>query len=121
MAICSRQFTSFGFSFDLSESAVQFTVEEDQTITSIHTKIYNNDYTIPQNLDENSSIIYVLTKNNYNPDPTEEQVLAGAEEIQQQNMPLQYTPDMFSMIPQEYTYQAPLYLKDDFDTDSDLD
>ena len=121
MAICSRQFTSFGFSFDLSESAVQFTVEEDQTITSIHTKIYNNDYTIPQNLDENSSIIYVLTKNNYAPDPTPEEIEQGAIAIAEQNLPLQYTPDMFTMIPQEYTYQAPLYLKDEFDTDSDLD
>lgn len=116
IGVCSRQFSSFGFAFDLSESAITYTIDQDCTITSIHTKIYNNDYTIPKNLDENSSVIYVITRNNYYPSPTVPQLKAAQKEVEIENPPIQYNPAMF-----EYNapldYEAPLYLIDSDDED----
>lgn len=116
IGICSRQFSSFGFAFDLSESAVTLTIDQDCTITSIKTKIYNNDFTVPSNLDDNSSVIYVIERNNYYPSPTQEELEAADKEIIAQNPPVEYTPQMFSyMAP--INYQAPLYLIDSDDED----
>lgn len=116
IGICSRQFSSFGYAFDLSESAVTLTIDQDCTITSIKTKIYNNDFTIPGNLDVNSSVIYVIERNNYYPDPTVKQIEAANKEIIDDNQPINYTPAMFEYIaPTAYT--APLYLIDSDDED----
>ncbi len=117
MGVCSRQFTSFGFAFDLSESAIQWTIEQDVLITSIHTKIYNNDMTIPLNLDDNSSIIYAITKNNYYGEPTQED-LQQIEELAEENTqpPIQYLPIMFEY-PNQINYEAPLFYSDDEDYD----
>tara|TARA_R110002110_G_scaffold74752_1_gene197764 strand:+ start:1300 stop:5259 length:3960 start_codon:yes stop_codon:yes gene_type:complete len=116
MGVCSRQFSSFGFAFDLSESSITYTIDQDCTITSIETKIYNNDYTIPQNLDSNSSVIYVIERNNYYPSPTVQQLQAIEEEDEKEAAPINYTPSMF-----EYqgnlNYEAPLYLIDSDDED----
>ena len=116
IGICSRQFSSFGFAFDLSESAVTLTIDQDCTITSIKTKIYNNDFSVPDNLDDNSSVIYVIERNNYYPTPTQQELEAADKEIIAQNQPETYTPQMFSyMAP--INYQAPLYLIDSDDED----
>ena len=116
IGICSRQFSSFGYAFDLSESAVTLTIDQDCTITSIKTKIYNNDFTIPGNLDQNSSVIYVIERNNYYPDPTNQQIEAANKEIIEDNQPINYTPAMFEYVaPTAYT--APLYLIDSDDDD----
>ena len=78
--------------------------------------IYNNDYTIPKNLDANSSVIYVITRNNYYPSPTVPQLEAAQKEIEIEEQPIQYNPAMF-----EYNapldYEAPLYLIDSDDED----
>ena len=116
IGICSRQFSSFGFAFDLSESAVTLTIDQDCTITSIKTKIYNNNFTIPNNLDDNSSVIYVIERNNYYPSPTQPELEAAEKEIIEDNPPVNYTPQMFEyMAP--INYQAPLYLIDSDDED----
>lgn len=116
MGVCSRQFSSFGFAFDLSESAITYTIDHDCTITSIHTKIYNNDYTIPKNLDANSSIIYVIERNNYYPSPTVQQLEAVQKEDEEESQPINYTPQMFAYT-QPINYEAPLYLIDSDDED----
>jgi len=116
IGICSRQFSSFGFAFDLSESSVTLTVDQDTTITSIRTKIYNNDFSIPQNLDDNSSVIYVIERNNYYPEPTQQQLEAASKEIIKENTPVAIEPQVFEyMAP--LNYSAPLYLIDSDDDD----
>lgn len=116
IGICSRQFSSFGFAFDLSESSITLTIDQDCTITSIRTKIYNNNFTVPTNLDDNSSVIYVIERNNYYPEPTEPQLEAADKEIIEENAPINYTPSMFEYVaPTAYT--APLYLIDSDDED----
>ena len=73
--------------------------------------------TEPLNLDNNSSIIYAITKNNYYGEPSQDD-LKEVEELMLENTqpPIQYTPQMF-----EYTnqlnYEAPLF----YDEDSDYD
>ena len=116
IGICSRQFSSFGYAFDLSESAVTLTIDQDCTITSIKTKIYNNDFTIPENLDANSSVVYVIERNNYYTDPTPQQLKAGGEEILEENAPINYTPQMFEYLA-PIEYHAPLFDSDDSDFD----
>lgn len=116
IGICSRQFSSFGYAFDLSESAVTLTIDQDCTITSIKTKIYNNDFTIPENLDANSSVVYVIERNNYYTDPTPEQLKAGGEEILEENAPINYQPQMFEYLA-PIEYHAPLFDSDDSDFD----
>ena len=101
IGICSRQFSSFGFAFDLSESSVTLTIDQDTTITSIRTKIYNNDFSVPNNLDDNSAVIYVIERANYYPTPTEPQLEAASEEIMKENEPLKIAPQTFE-------YMAPL-------------
>lgn len=114
MGICSRQFTSFGYAFDLSESAVTYTINEDCIISSIHTRILNNDYSDPLNLDTQSAVIYVVTRPNYykqmNPEEIQESLETAAQAIQ----PLQYTPEMF-YYEGETNFEAPLFYDDETD------
>lgn len=65
IGICARNFHSFNFAFDLGSSAIQYTVEEDVTITSIRTAIYTSDLKIAENLQQYSSVIYIVEKNNF--------------------------------------------------------
>ena len=118
IGVCSRQFSSFGFSFDLSESAITYTIDQDCTITSITTKIYNNDFTSPQNLDENSAVIYVISRPNYYQAPNQKELELGAKEILEQNPFPQYTVEEFEYTNPTY-YQAPLFYGDDEDSDFD--
>ncbi len=116
IGICSRQFSSFGFAFDLSESSVTLTIDQDTTITSIRTKIYNNDFSVPNNLDDNSAVIYVIERANYYPTPTEPQLEAASEEIIKENAPIQIAPQTFEYMA-SLNYSAPLYLIDSDDED----
>ena len=65
IGICARNFHSFNFAFDLGSSAITYTVEEDVTITSIRTAIYTSDLRIAENLQQYSSVIYIVEKNNF--------------------------------------------------------
>ena len=117
IGVCSRQFSSFGFTFDLSESAITYTIDHDTTITSIHTKIYNNDFSSPKNLDPNSAVIYVITKNNYYPEMIQEDLETATQDMISQNP----TPDLSPLFlnpDRQIYYSAPLFMESD---DSDFD
>ena len=114
MGICSRQFTSFGYAFDLSESAVTYTINEDTKLTSIHTKILNNDYTNPLNLDTQSAVIYIVTRPNYYKQMNPEEVQESLEAAEQAIQPIEYTPQMFYYEGQ-VNYEAPLFYDDETD------
>ena len=117
MGVCSRQFTSAGFAFDLSESSIQWTIEQDCFLTSIHTKIYNNDMSIPLNLDDNSSIVYAITKNNYYAVPPEADLQSAAKAaLANTQPPIVYTPQMLEY-PNPLTYEASLFYDEDEDYD----
>ena len=65
IGICSRNFHSFNFVFDLGGSSISYTMEENCTITSIHTKIYTSRLGTPKALSPYSAVIYLITRNNY--------------------------------------------------------
>ena len=64
IGICSRNFHSFNFVFDLGGSSISYTMEEDCLITSIRTQIYPSNLGTPKNLSPFSSVIYLITRNN---------------------------------------------------------
>ena len=72
---------------------------------------------IPLNLDDNSSIIYAITKSQYYKQPSEED-LKNVEQLTLENTipPIVYTPQTFEY-PNQLTYEAPLF----YDEDSDYD
>ncbi len=65
IGICSRNFHSFNFVFDLGGSSISYTMEENCTITSIHTKIFTSSLGTPKSLSPYSAVIYLITRNNY--------------------------------------------------------
>lgn len=65
IGICSRNFSSFNFVFDLGGSSITFTINEKRTIKSIRTKIFTQSMGTPDNLSKYSSVIYLVTKSNY--------------------------------------------------------
>jgi hypothetical protein len=115
MGICGRNFSRFNFVFDLAESQIVWTIEEDVTITSIRTKILTNDYKPALNLNTASSVVYVLTKAGWAPpvDPNTLQAVAQ-EEIAEKEKAL-IPPPIGSFIYPPQLYHAPMF----DDTDSD--
>lgn len=78
IGICARNFQSFNFVFDLGGSSISYTIDENKTIKSIKTKIYTSTLQTPQNLSKYSSVIYLITKQNYiKPLPEEENIQAA--------------------------------------------
>jgi len=65
IGICARNFHSFNFAFDLGSSSITFTVEQDVTVTSIKTAIYDSNMKLATNLSSFSSVIYLVTKNKF--------------------------------------------------------
>jgi len=65
VGINARNFHSFGFSFDVGATSVEYTIDRPTTITSISTAIYDSNLKTPTNISKFSSVIYLLTKNNY--------------------------------------------------------
>ena len=66
------------FVFDLGGSSISYTIDENKTIKSIKTKIYTSTLQTPQNLSKYSSVIYLITKQNYiKPLPEEENIQAA--------------------------------------------
>lgn len=84
--ICARNFSAFNFVFDLGGSAISFIVKKDAIVHSIKTAIYTSNMKNPSSLAPNSSIIYLITRNNYlkNLTPQEGQQAALMMEQQQQ-------------------------------------
>ena len=65
VGICARNFQAFDFVFDLSQSSVEWTIEQEVVITSIETRILKNDFSDATNLFGNSAVIYAISKNQY--------------------------------------------------------
>ena len=80
--ICARNFSAFNFVFDLGGSSILFTVPEDATVFSIRTAIYTSNLKPPKTIDENSSVIYIITKNNFINNLTPEQGVIAAKQMQ---------------------------------------
>ena len=115
MGICGRNFSRFNFVFDLAESQIIWTIEEDITINSIKTKIYTNDYKPALNLNENSSVVYVLTKRNWAPSASLPTIEAVAQEELEVKAEALNPPPLSNWIFPAQVYQAPLF--DDSDSD----
>ncbi len=106
IGICARNFHSFNFAFDLGASSISFVVDEDRTITSIHTAIYTSDLKTPSNLSKFSSIIYLITKNKYyNSLPAEEQLTKS--EMIQANYSAPMQPYFYNQAPADYRSAPP--------------
>lgn len=114
--ICSRQFSSFGFVFDLADSSITYTVNENTKLSHITTRIYTNDYKIASNLNDDSSVVYIINKSNYYPQMPPDEI-QDVEKIQLENqlLTMPYTPQQFYYT-EPMVYEAPL-----FDTDSEED
>ena len=101
IGICSRNFSSFNFVFDLGGSSITYTVDSKRTIKSITTKIYTSKMGNPQNLSKYSSIIYLLTKGSYLKQLSpQEAALAEQQQVAEANAKLIgafYNPSMASV------------------------
>lgn len=74
--------------------------------------------TVPLNLDDNSSIIYAITRNQYYKEPSQED-LQNVEQLMLENTEpqIEYNPKMF-YYPNQLTYDAPFYGEDsDYEDD----
>jgi len=131
IGICARNFHSMNFSFDLGASSISYTVDENVTITSIHTAIYTSELKVPQNLSSFSSIIYLITKNKYyNSLPQADQLQKA--EIIEQNYSAPLTPYFFNPAPSNYRSAPPPVIPrnyftnqgnipEDYDSDDDIE
>ena len=61
LSVVNRAYTSNDFAYGMSV-ATQKKIENPQTLTEITTSIFNNDFSVPK-LDENTVVIYKITKN----------------------------------------------------------
>jgi len=116
IGICARNFHSFNFAFDLGASSISFVVDEDRTITSIHTAIFTSDLKTPSNLSRFSSIIYLITKNKYyNSLPQEEQITKS--EIIQANYSAPMQNTFYNQAPANYRSAPPPIIPQNYYTD----
>ena len=112
IGINARNFHSFGFSFDLGASSIEYTIDRDITITSISTAIYDSNLETPTNISKFSSIIYLHTKNNYIkslPDQVVQQVLQQQVQREMKNPMMYYQPAMA-----QYRTQPPVQVPADY-------
>jgi hypothetical protein len=73
--------------------------------------------TVPLNLDDNSSIVYAITKNNYYTVPPEADLQSAAKAaLANTQPPIVYTPQMLEY-PNPLTYEASLFYDEDEDYD----
>mgnify|MGYP003664647310 FL=1 len=107
IGICARNFHSFNFAFDLGASSITYTIDEDITITSLRTAIYTSDLKAPQNLSKFSSIIYLITKNNYFKSLTSQQDLVAKSQLIQSNYSSPYNPFFYNPAPFNYRTAPP--------------
>ena len=132
IGICARNFHSFNFAFDLGSSSITFTVEQDVTVTSIRTAIYDSNMKLATNLSSFSSVIYLVTKNQFLNPITDPQQLKTMQQMLIENATAQQELGFYSA-PQAYYRTNPppqipngyensvgnLIETDDEDTDTD--
>jgi len=117
IGICGRNYERFSYVFDLSESAITYRVEQAKTINSIHTHIYTNGYKEANNLFPNSSVIYIIQKQNYAPlapDPVIQQYQQLLAKQQEQLAKINYQPIVEGM-----NYNASFQMNDIYEEDDD--
>ena len=108
VGICARNFHSFNFAFDLGSSSITYTVEEDITITSIRTAIYNSSLQPANNLSRFSSVIYLVTKANFINNITDPKELQQVAQLT--DLPYQMPPPngFYNQAQAEYRTQPPI-------------
>ncbi len=121
IGICSRNFHSFNFAFDLGGSSISYTMEENTTITSIRTKIYNSSLGTPANLSPFSAVIYVITRNNYIKDLSEPQEQEAAQMYLQSKNPLLIPNSFQTQAPANYRTEPPVFIPPNYDVPQGAD
>ena len=85
IGICSRNFSAFNFVFDLGGSSITFTIDQKISIKSIKTEIYTARLGTPNNLDDYSSVIYLVTKAKYVNQITQPELVKQVADILEAN------------------------------------
>lgn len=85
IGICSRNFSAFNFVFDLGGSSITYTIDQKISLKSIKTEIYTSRLGTPGNLNDYSSVIYLVTKNKYVNQITQPQMVQEVAQILEQN------------------------------------
>ena len=101
IGICSRNFSAFNFVFDLGGSSITYTIDQKVSIKSIKTALYNSRLQDPNNINEYSSVIYLVTKAKYVNQITQPELQQQIAEIlvQQKTAPMMgafYNPSQAS-------------------------
>ena len=131
IGICSRNFHSFNFVFDLGGSSITYTCEENTTIKSIRTKIYNSTMGNPQNLSPSSAVIYLITRANFAPDLNQQEIQTAVQ-IEQAARQAPIVGDFYNPPDSSFMFPPAIMPKNfntaegipppiDTDTDTDID
>ena len=103
IGLCGRNYERFSYVFDLSESAITYRVEDAKTVTSIRTHIYTNSYQEADNLFPNSSVVYIVQKQNFAAPAPQAALEAYVKERQQEAVAASKLP------PNGYYDSKPVY------------
>lgn len=103
VGINARNFHSFGFSFDVGATSVEFTIDRPKVITSIKTAIYDSNLKTPTNISKFSSVIYIITKNNYAPSAPPDVL----ENVELQRLRNRMIPEMYFVQPRNTQLTTP--------------
>ena len=85
IGICSRNYSAFNFVFDLGGSSISFTIDQKVSLKSIKTEIYTARLGTPQNLNDYSSVIYLVTKAKYVNQITQPELIQQVAQLVEQN------------------------------------
>ena len=118
IGICGRNYARFSYVFDLSESSIMYTVNEKTTVQSIRTHIYLNNMKEADNLQPNSSVVYIVQKGNYAPQMNPQQLKEAFLKYVKQNAP-EKVPDNYYYYQNQLDYQLPNPYQESTETDED--
>lgn len=118
IGICGRNYARFSYVFDLSESSIMYTVNEKTTVQSIRTHIYLNNMKDADNLQPNSSVVYIVQKGNYAPQMDSKQLQEAFLKYVKQNSPVK-VPQEYYYYQNQLDYQLPNPYQESTETDED--
>ena len=104
IGICSRNFSAFNFVFDLGGSSITYTIDQKISLKSIKTEIYTARLGTPQNLNDYSSVIYLVTKAKYVNQITQPELIQQVAELVQQTAQQQMVGAFYN--PAEASYRT---------------
>ena len=107
IGICARNFHSFNFAFDLGSSSITFTCEQDVTVTSIKTAIYDSNMKLATNLSKYSSVIYLVTRNQFLNPITDPKQMKTMQQMLIENATAQPELGFYRMPPSDYRTEMP--------------